>query len=78
MTRVFLLLLLAPASITDLVRQAGDSGRIVGCADPPSERSSPGRAIAPGAAPLLSFRTFDAKDRGRLSDMGLMMDDAGH
>jgi len=73
-----MLLLLAPASISDLVLQTADSGRVVSCAEPPSERVTPPLMIAPGAAPVLSFRTFDATDRGRLSDVGLMTDDAGH
>jgi hypothetical protein len=39
---------------------------------------NPAVMIAPGAPPVLSFRTFDATERGRLSDVGLMTDDAGH
>jgi hypothetical protein len=78
MTRIVMLLLLAPAGISDLVRQTGDSGRVVGCVDSPSERVRVPTMIAPGAPPVLSFRNFDATDRGRLSDVGLMTDDAGH
>jgi len=70
--------LLAPAAISDLVRQAADSGRVVGCADSPSDRVNPPVLIAPGAPPVLSFRNFDAADRGRISQLGLMTDDAGH
>ena len=76
--RTLMLLLLAPAGISDLVRQTADSGRVVGCADSPSDRVSPPIMLAPGAPPVLSFRNFDASDRGRLSDVGLMTDDAGH
>lgn len=54
------------------------SGRVVGIAESPSERLSPPRMIAPGAPPVLSFRYFDAADRGRFGNLGLMMDDAGH
>jgi hypothetical protein len=39
---------------------------------------SPPRLLAPGAPPLLSFRYFDASDRGRFGNLGLMTDDAGH
>jgi hypothetical protein len=78
MNRILLLLLLAPAGVSDLVRQTATSGRVVGCADSPSERVAPPLMIAPGAPPLLSFRNFDATERGRLSDLGLMTDDAGH
>jgi hypothetical protein len=54
------------------------SGRIVNLSQPPSERVSPPALIAPGAPPVLSFRYFDAADRGRFGNMGLMTDDAGH
>ena len=54
------------------------SGRIIGLADLPSERLNPPRLIAPGAPPVLSFRYFDATDRGRFGNLGLMTDDAGH
>jgi hypothetical protein len=77
--RILLFFLLAQAGISDLVQQAAASGRVVGCADSPSDRiSAPSMMIAPGAPPVLSFRTFDATERGRLSDVGLMTDDAGH
>jgi len=76
--RILVLLLLAPASVSELVRQTVDSGRVVSCADSPSERVSPPLAIAPGAPPVLSFRNLDAMARGRLSEVGLMTDDAGH
>ncbi len=55
-----------------------DSGRIAGLAESPSERLSPPMSIAPGAPPVLSFRYFDAADRGRFGNLGLMTDDAGH
>jgi len=54
------------------------SGRIVGIAEPPSERLWPPALIAPGQPPVLSFRYFDASDRGRFGNLGLMTDDAGH
>lgn len=54
------------------------SGRVVELSEPPSERLAPPRLIAPGAPPVLSFRYFDAADRGRFGNLGLMMDDAGH
>ena len=52
--------------------------RIIGIADTPSERLNPPHWIAPGAPPVLSFRYFDASDRGRFGNLGLMTDDAGH
>ncbi|SPF44852.1 hypothetical protein SBA4_3260023 [Candidatus Sulfopaludibacter sp. SbA4] len=54
------------------------SGRVVGMSELPSERLSPPMLIAPGAPPVLSFRYFDATDRGRFGNLGLMTDDAGH
>ena len=54
------------------------SGRAVNMSVPPSERLSPPPLIAPGAPPVLSFRYFDASDRGRFGNLGLMTDDAGH
>jgi hypothetical protein len=75
---VLIALLLSPAVVSDLIRQTGDSGRVVGCAESPSDRIKPPLQIAPGSPPVLSFRTFDALERGRLSELGLMTDDAGH
>jgi hypothetical protein len=54
------------------------SARAVDMSEPPSERLSPPLLIAPGAPPVLSFRYFDANDRGRFGNLGLMTDDAGH
>ena len=61
-----------------LIEAIALSGRVVGISEPPSERLSPPRLIAPGAPPVLSFRYFDANDRGRFGSLGLMTDDAGH
>jgi hypothetical protein len=61
-----------------LLAAIATSGRVVGIGEPPSERLSPPRLLAPGAPPLLSFRYFDASDRGRFGNLGLMTDDAGH
>jgi hypothetical protein len=54
------------------------SGRVVNMSDSPSERLTPPALIAPGAPPVLGFRYFDAADRGRFGNLGLMTDDAGH
>ena len=70
MIRIALLLLLLPAdNLTEQLIAMGDS---------PSERLAPPRMFAPGAPPVLSFRYFDASDRGRFGNLGLMTDDAGH
>jgi hypothetical protein len=61
-----------------LIEAFAVSGRVVDMSESPSERLSPPMLIAPGAPPVLSFRTFDAADRGRFGNLGLMTDDAGH
>jgi hypothetical protein len=80
MMRVFAigLLLFAPAGVSDLVQETIDSGRAVGVADSPSERVAAAPLLYPGAPPVLSFRYFDAADKGRFGNLGLMTDDAGH
>lgn len=64
--------------IVALIQAIGQSGRVVNLSDSPSARLSPPKLIAPGGPPVLSFRYFDANDRGRFGNLGLMTDDAGH
>ena len=66
------LLLLAPVGLPDLAELAVQAG------ETPSERLQAPSLYAPGAPPVLSFRYFDASDRGRFGNLGLMTDDAGH
>jgi hypothetical protein len=73
-----MLLLMAPETIADLTEAVVQSGRVVDMAEAPSERLSAPLLLAPGAPPVLSFRYFDASDRGRFGNLGLMTDDAGH
>jgi hypothetical protein len=54
------------------------AGLVVQIGESPSERLNPMALYAPGAPPVLSFRYFDASDRGRFGNLGLMTDDAGH
>jgi hypothetical protein len=61
-----------------LIEAIALSGRVVNMSESPSERLSPPVLIAPGAPPLLGFRYFEAADRGRYGNLGLMTDDAGH
>ncbi len=72
------LLLFAPAGVSDLVLSGRDSGRVIGRAGSPSRLSPPDSWSRPGAPPVLTFRYFDAADRGRFGNLGLMTDDAGH
>lgn len=64
--------------LTLLIEAMALSERVVNISEPPSERLSPPVLIALGAPPVLSFRYFDAADRGRFGNLGLMTDDAGH
>jgi hypothetical protein len=70
--------LAAPLLLLLLAANFEESGQIVGLADSPSDRLNAPHLIAPGAPPVLSFRYFDASDRGRFGNLGLMTDDAGH
>ena len=61
-----------------IIQAISSSGRIVNMTESPSTRLNPPFLLAPGAPPILSFRYFDASDRGRFGNLGLMTDDAGH
>ena len=73
-----LLILLMPANVSDIVAEIAASGRVVESLQSPSERLHGAALIAPGAPPSLKFRYYEANERGRFADVGLMMDDAGH
>ena len=61
-----------------LIQQVGESGRILGLAEKPSDRLNPPPQIAPGLAPVLAFRKLDRQGRYRLGRLDLVVDDAGH
>lgn len=61
-----------------LVQQISESGQILEIADRPSDRLDPPPEIAPGLAPVLSFRSLDRQARYRLGRLDLVVDDAGH
>ena len=77
-TSLLLLALLATGEVERLAKLVAESGRVVEIATRPSERLEPPPKIAPGAAPLVSFRLFDGKMRHRFSNLDLVLDDAGH
>ena len=77
MTWVGLMLLLANEDQT-LIRQVAVSGRVLEIAVSPSERLTQAANVAPGAAPLLSFRFFEGKQRRSFGELDLVIDDAGH
>jgi len=61
-----------------LIKKLGESGRILGITQTASDRLTPTPLIAPGPAPILSFRSFDRQARFRLGRLDLVVDDAGH
>jgi len=66
-----------PQPKTD-IQQIAASGRCADLPDTPDKRVAPPPAIAPGPPPILSFRLYEGKRRGRFSNSELMLDDAGH
>ena len=64
--------------ILAVLMQISASGRMVSIAENPSQRIAPPPALAPGQPPLLAFRFFEGKDRGRFNGLDLVLDDAGH
>jgi hypothetical protein len=70
-----LLFLLQPANTIDDIVQ---SGRVVLIGESPSDRLAGTPQIAPGQPPLLSFRYLEGHQRGRFSNLDLVLDDAGH
>jgi hypothetical protein len=73
-----MLLLMAADGLDESLHLIVESGRVMDLSAPLSERLDPPLLISPGAPPVLSFRYFDAADRGRFGNLGLMTDDAGH
>jgi hypothetical protein len=65
-------------AVGELVQQISESGRILEIANRPSDRADPPPEIAPGVAPVLSFRSLDRQARYRLGRLDLVVDDAGH
>ena len=78
MWRLLLLFLMAEGTVEEAVSLIAASGRVVEVAESLSERLSPPLRVSPGAPPVLSFRYFDAADKGRFGNLGLVTDDAGH
>ena len=74
----FVLLLLMQSELPGLTKLVSDSGRAAVMVESPSDRVSPGRLVAPGPPPALSFRLLEGKARHRYGDLDLVLDDAGH
>jgi hypothetical protein len=74
----FVALLAADERTANIVEQVAASGQVVEIATPSSERLLAPARVAPGAPPVLGFRTIDGKLRHRFGDLDLVLDDAGH
>jgi hypothetical protein len=64
--------------IQQVIQQMEVSGQVLANEGTPSTRLTRQAEIAPGPAPLLSFRSFDRDARYRLGKLDLVVDDAGH
>ena len=79
MKSVLILLFLASGQSTpELIRDISQSGRVLEIGTPESERLSSGMQIAPGVAPLISFRLLEGRQHNRYANLDLVIDDAGH
>jgi len=78
MTPFLLLALLVSPEVERLTKLVSESGRVPEIAVPPSQRIDSTPRIAPGSAPLVSFRLFEGRIRHRFSNLDLVVDDAGH
>ena len=77
---ILLFLLQSPLQPSEkpVLDKISDSGRCADLAESPDSRVIPQSAIAPGPAPLLSFRYYEGKSHGRNGNQDLLLDDAGH
>lgn len=73
---ILLLLVAAPQGTT--IAMISESGRCVALGETPDQRVEQTPMIAPGQAPLFSFRLYEGQARQRFANSDLMLDDAGH
>ena len=78
MTPFLLVSLLVSPEVERLTKLVTESGRVTEIAVSPSQRLAAPPKIAPGSAPLVSFRLFEGRIRHRFSNLDLVVDDAGH
>jgi hypothetical protein len=64
--------------LRQMIRQIAESGRVTEAGETPDKRVASRAQIAPGTAPLLSFRYYEGKQHHRFGDVDLVLDDAGH
>lgn len=74
----FTLALFAVASPNVMIDDISASGRCISLAESPDARVAQSKEIAPGQAPLFSFRLYEGQSRQRFANTDLMLDDAGH
>lgn len=60
------------------VENIAASGRCVSLAETPDARVTTKAQVAPGQAPLFTFRLLEGQARQRFANADLMLDDAGH
>ncbi len=78
-TLLFAAVLTANAADEQVVISAiADSSRSTMFAENAQDRTVPKPSIAPGLAPVLSFRYFQDSVHHRFGNVDLMLDDAGH
>jgi hypothetical protein len=70
------LLAVEPQNTT--IEEIASSGRCATLGETPDQRVSPSPQIAPGQAPLFTFRLYEGRSRQRFANSDLMLDDAGH
>ncbi len=66
------------AARRELILAIAASGRVVSIAATPEERVHPAVEVPPSAPPLLLFRFLEGAGKHRFSQLGLVIDDAGH
>jgi hypothetical protein len=71
---LMLLLEQEPKSVRELIQDIDASGRVLSLVPESVDRIR----IAPGAPPLLAFRSLEGRERGRFGGLDLVLDDAGH
>lgn len=79
MLKVTLLAALLAANFSEeTLEQISASGRCADVAESADQRVSTKPVIAPGQAPVLSFRFYEGKQHHRFGNAELLLDDAGH
>ena len=65
-------------AVSQAIREVQDSGRVLLLAETPGDRLGPAGVVAPGMAPVLTFRYMEGSRRHGFGGLDLVVDDAGH